>query len=75
MLSAKTANMMLASLYCERMDNKVVNTPAPMNSGKTTGTNVASPEECSVLSVNTLMSKIISTLIKNTTNEPAIANE
>ena len=73
-LSAKTANKTFISEYCERIDNNAVNTPAPINKGKTTGTIVASPET-SAPSQNTLTSNIISILIKKTISEPAIAKE
>lgn len=74
MLTQNTANNTLTLEYCERIDNNVVNAPAPTKSGNTTGTNVAS-QEMSAPSRNKLTSKIISILNKNKMSEPAIAKD
>ena len=66
--------MILKSEYCERIDNKVVNEPAPAISGNTTGVKVAS---LPVLLLERKISKssTISMAITKIIIEPATANE
>ena len=64
---------MLTVAYSARSDNSVVNEPAPANRGNTTGMSVA--DLIGPIFLNITTSSIISSDMRNMTNEPATANE